>query len=334
MVIACKISSQQHVSVLPTSGTLQPITDDIMFALVSSSPVQFSLTCTSTGGPATSVTWTRDGVNVNYDSTHVLTRTVENTMTAQYSNTLTVTGVEGGSYQCIVSNVRGAVMSPVLSGAGRLFILRTYHSTITMWSYSLAPSVPRDVAASEPTNSSVRVTWTAPNDNIEVLEYQVSIERLTGTGCDSSHNATKSVSSRTTNDTVTGLSGFSTYRISVTAINIFGSSLATNSNPISTLPRCESCVHVSLHVQWCSYRCRLIVTCNAPLPLHSPHWPSNWCQYNHCWQIHHCLLESSPLPAAQQSYHWLCRALLGSRQQQSNLSRHGWGWQICYLSDN
>ena len=45
---------------------------------------------------------------------------------------LTVTGVEGGSYQCIVSNVRGAVMSPVLSGAGRLFILMIYHSTITM----------------------------------------------------------------------------------------------------------------------------------------------------------------------------------------------------------
>ena len=127
-----------------------------MFALVSSSPVQFTLTCTSTGGPATSVTWTRDGINVTYDSDHVLTRTVEDTINARYSNTLTVTGVKGGSYRCIVSNVRGAVMSPVLSGSGRSFILMI-HSTITMCSYSPAPSVPRVMVASDPTGSSVQV---------------------------------------------------------------------------------------------------------------------------------------------------------------------------------
>ena len=218
-----------------------------MFAVVSSSPVKFNLTCISTGGPATSVTWTRDEVNVIYDSAHVLTQIVENTITAQYSNILTVTGVEGGRYRCIVSNVRGAVMSPVLSGSGRLFILRFIN--IPLLCDSSLASVPSAVVASDPTGSSVRVTWTAPADNIEVLEYQVSIERLTGTGCDSSHNATKSVSSTTTDDTVTGLSGFSAYRISVTEINILGSSVAINSNPISTLPACESCVHVSLHVQ-------------------------------------------------------------------------------------
>ena len=134
MVIACKSAvNNMYRSVPPPTGALNQITDNIIFALVSaSSPVQFSLTCTSTGGPATSITWTRDGVNVTYDSDHVLTRTVENTATARYSNMLTVTGVEGGHYQCIVSNVRGAVMSPVLIGTGRLFILMIYHSTITM----------------------------------------------------------------------------------------------------------------------------------------------------------------------------------------------------------
>ena len=114
---------------------------------------------------------------------------------------------------------------------------------------SPVPSVPIGVVASEPTDSSVRVTWTAPTGNIELLGYRVSFERLTGTGCDSFHNATKSVSSTTTDDTVTGLSGFSAYRISVIAINIFGSSVAINSNPISTLPTRESFLHVSLHVQ-------------------------------------------------------------------------------------
>ena len=102
------------------SGELQPITDAIQFALVSSSPVQFTLTCTSTGGPATSVTWTRDGVTVPYDSTHVLTQTVVNARrTARYRNTLTVTGVEGGRYQCTVSNVLSTVQSAVLSGDGK-----------------------------------------------------------------------------------------------------------------------------------------------------------------------------------------------------------------------
>ena len=134
MVIACKSAvNNMYRSVLPPTGALNTTTDNITFAVVSpNSPVQFSLTCTSTGGPATSVTWTRDGVNVTYDSTHVLTRTVENTMTARYSNTLTVTGVEGGTYRCIVSNVRGAVTSPELSGDGRLFTLTFHHSTITM----------------------------------------------------------------------------------------------------------------------------------------------------------------------------------------------------------
>ena len=109
-----------NVSVSPPSGALQPIADAIQFSLVSSSPVQFTLTCTSTGGPATSVTWTRDGVDVPYDSTHTLTQTVVDAgRTAQYKNTLTVTVVEGGGYQCTVSNVLSTIQSPVLTGDGK-----------------------------------------------------------------------------------------------------------------------------------------------------------------------------------------------------------------------
>ena len=86
---------------------------------MSSSPVQFTLTCTSTGGPATSVTWTRDGGTVPYDSTHVLSQTVVDAgETAKYHNTLIVTEVEGGQYQCTVRNVKSTVQSPVLTGDG------------------------------------------------------------------------------------------------------------------------------------------------------------------------------------------------------------------------
>lgn len=99
-------------------GSLERITD-VQFAVVSESPVQFALTCTSSGGPATTVTWTRDGTVITHDSNHVLTQTVLNARTAVYDNVLTVTGPESGSYQCIVSNTRGTVTSAVLNANGR-----------------------------------------------------------------------------------------------------------------------------------------------------------------------------------------------------------------------
>ena len=85
---------------------------------MSSSPVQFTLTSSSIGGPATSVTWTQDGVNITYDSSHVLTQIVVDISTVQYSNILTVTGVETGNYQCIVSNALGEMTSPLLTRTG------------------------------------------------------------------------------------------------------------------------------------------------------------------------------------------------------------------------
>ena len=61
---------------------------------------QFTLTCTSTGGPATTVTWTRDSEKVSGERVTVL----EDAVTAQYTHTLTVTGKMGGVYQCTVAN--------------------------------------------------------------------------------------------------------------------------------------------------------------------------------------------------------------------------------------
>ena len=61
---------------------------------------QFTLTCTSTGGPATTVTWTRDSDTVTEGTETVL----DNRVTAQYTHTLTVTGRLEGLYTCIVAN--------------------------------------------------------------------------------------------------------------------------------------------------------------------------------------------------------------------------------------
>ena len=61
---------------------------------------QFTLTCISTGGPATTVTWTRDSEIVTEETETMLSDPV----TAQYNHTLTVTGRLGGLYRCTVAN--------------------------------------------------------------------------------------------------------------------------------------------------------------------------------------------------------------------------------------
>ena len=59
---------------------------------------QFTLTCNSTGGPATTVIWTRDSVTVFVGTETVL----DDPVTAQYTHTLT--GSAAGVYTCTVAN--------------------------------------------------------------------------------------------------------------------------------------------------------------------------------------------------------------------------------------
>ena len=61
---------------------------------------QFTLTCISTGGPATIVTWTRDSGEAVGDTETVFNDPV----TARYTHTLTVTGRLEGIYTCTVAN--------------------------------------------------------------------------------------------------------------------------------------------------------------------------------------------------------------------------------------
>ena len=61
---------------------------------------KFTLTCISTGGPATTVTWTRDSTTVTEGTETELNDPV----TALYTHTLTVTGRLPGLYRCTVKN--------------------------------------------------------------------------------------------------------------------------------------------------------------------------------------------------------------------------------------
>ena len=62
---------------------------------------QFTLRCVSTGGPATTVTWTRDSVTITEGSE---TTVLDDPVTAKYTHTLTVTGLPAGLYTCTVAN--------------------------------------------------------------------------------------------------------------------------------------------------------------------------------------------------------------------------------------
>ena len=75
---------------------------------------QFTLTCTSTGGPATTVTWTRDSVTVTEGTQTVL----DDPETAQYTHNLTVTGRVGGVYTCTVANNKPSTVSASITLEG------------------------------------------------------------------------------------------------------------------------------------------------------------------------------------------------------------------------
>ena len=75
---------------------------------------QFTLTCISTGGPATTVTWIRDSVTVTEGTETVL----NDSTTSEYTHTLTVNGRLGGLYTCSVANNRPSEASADLTVEG------------------------------------------------------------------------------------------------------------------------------------------------------------------------------------------------------------------------
>ena len=81
---------------------------------------QFTLTCISTGGPATTVTWTRDSTTVTIGTETML----DDPMTAQYTHTLTVYGRVGGLYTCTVANNKPSTASANITLQGTNFLLQ------------------------------------------------------------------------------------------------------------------------------------------------------------------------------------------------------------------
>ena len=85
----------------------------------------FTLTCTSTGGPATTVSWTINNHTVTEDGNHHITSQIlTDPLTATYTHTLTVTGRLVGEYECTVSNNKPSSSSRMLAVVGKNFTLK------------------------------------------------------------------------------------------------------------------------------------------------------------------------------------------------------------------
>ena len=90
-----------------------------------------TLTCTSTGGPATTVTWTKDGAVITPSTTHQQTQMIVDTVGGIYQNTLTIAqSVTGdnlyGLYSCIIENSRGSSNRTAFFGYGKTVVRDIY----------------------------------------------------------------------------------------------------------------------------------------------------------------------------------------------------------------
>ena len=83
-----------------------------------------TLTCTSTGGPPTTVTWRKNGVPVN-NSLYQQSQRVVDTETATYENVLFNDDVSNfiGTFTCEVGNVRGTSEDTVELNGGLCFVI-------------------------------------------------------------------------------------------------------------------------------------------------------------------------------------------------------------------
>ena len=107
-VCGCIVSICYSSPTLTYSGQILP-QRNIEFQLLPfesiTDPPTFTLTCVTTGGPPTTVTWTRD-TEIDYQSNRNFTfsRTVTNFTNSTYNNTLTVTGRYLGQYRMTAWN--------------------------------------------------------------------------------------------------------------------------------------------------------------------------------------------------------------------------------------
>ena len=81
----------------------------------------FVLTCISTGGPATTIYWSRNVASLVTSNETVIESALTNRETGQYTHTLRVSVRQEGLYTCNVTNAVSKNSSATLNVKGRHF---------------------------------------------------------------------------------------------------------------------------------------------------------------------------------------------------------------------
>ena len=104
---------------LPTGDVVVSSVDFQLTSELDATTPTFNLTCISTGGPATTVTWTSNSRIVTDDSSHhIMSQVLTDSENATYNHILMVTGRLAGVYECIVSNNKPSISSKMQSVVG------------------------------------------------------------------------------------------------------------------------------------------------------------------------------------------------------------------------
>ena len=178
--------------------------------------LQFTLTCISSGGPATNVTWTRNSEAVADGMRTVLNDSVN----AIYTHTLTVTGRLGGHYQCIVSNNKPSSDSSNISLQGdsiHMYIVCVY---VVQLLYTTVASEPTNLRLKQDGPMKIVVSWDPPSPPGHTTGYRVyyTTTQSTTEQCNSTTDTTMDISDITT-ITLTELTGGCYYTVFVAGLS-------------------------------------------------------------------------------------------------------------------
>ena len=168
---------------------------------------QFTLTRISTGGPATTVIWTRDTTPVTEGIQTVLV----NPTTAEYLHTLKVTGDIKGRYTCTVANNKPSNASATMECEGDCMHSCRYFSLLHK--FSSDPGQPSIILVAK-SATSLNLTWNVSNitDVTYTVEWQIKIGCLA-----ENQDRNGSITTINTSYSITGLEEGSKYNITVSA---------------------------------------------------------------------------------------------------------------------
>ena len=195
----------------------------------------FSLTFRTTGGPATIVTWTRDGDDISsVDDSHLYTPSqlvVPNGgkyRSGDYTNMLTVNGSLSGVYGVSVTNDR--TTTPVTSNIAVLGIVVNVHGNTRdcLITFALYTDYPQAVitngsAIQSDIDGDITIAWTVSDSSLVSrffdgyeIQYRICTSNQKN-GCGGSQEATSNTTS--TNYNLTNVTPWVTYEFTITLVN-------------------------------------------------------------------------------------------------------------------